>query len=259
MAAAQAGAEVIRPRYGTELSRFDKAVLDFATDVDIASERAVRQVLASARPDDAIEGEELGGSGDPSAPRRWLVDPLCGTSNFAARLPLFAVNVALQVLERDQGWPSVAAAADPIGEELFWTDGDRAFARRGGTDHALVPSAATALIDFNIEGPYPEAHGFEATRMLADPAFMESFRSRVVASSLALPWIAAGRLAGYVTAGNIRDNVHFSAGVALCRAAGCVVTGLRGQPLYTGVGGLLVAADQPTHDALVALVEKQFG
>jgi len=36
------------------------------------------------------------------------------------------------------------------------------------------------------------------------------------------------------------------------QAAGCVVTGLRGQPLRTGVGGLVAAADEKSHTALVA-------
>jgi myo-inositol-1(or 4)-monophosphatase len=52
--------------------------------------------------------------------------------------------------------------------------------------------------------------------------------------------------------------VHFSSGLALFRAAGCVITGLRGQPLHTGVGGLLAAADAETHAALLDLVRRQF-
>jgi myo-inositol-1(or 4)-monophosphatase len=61
-----------------------------------------------------------------------------------------------------------------------------------------------------------------------------------------------------VTDGHLRDSVHFAAGIALCRAAGCVVTGICGQPLHTGVGGLLAAADQATHTALIDLIGRQF-
>jgi myo-inositol-1(or 4)-monophosphatase len=52
--------------------------------------------------------------------------------------------------------------------------------------------------------------------------------------------------------------VHFASAIALCQAAGCVVTGIQGQPLHTGVGGLLVAADQVTHADLLAIIGKQF-
>ena len=75
--------------------------------------------------------------------------------------------------------------------------------------------------------------------------------------TLAVAWVAAGRRAAYVTDGRVHDSVHFAAGMALCRAAGCVVTGLDGRPPHTGAGGLVVAADQETHAALLDLIGGQ--
>ena len=60
-----------------------------------------------------------------------------------------------------------------------------------------------------------------------------------------------------MTDGHLRDSVHFSGGIALCQAAGCVITGLRGQPLHTGAGGLAAAADSETHAALIEIVGHQ--
>ncbi|MFD2356134.1 inositol monophosphatase family protein [Nonomuraea ferruginea] len=51
---------------------------------------------------------------------------------------------------------------------------------------------------------------------------------RVVSTTLAVAWVAAMRRAAYVTDGHLQDSVHFAAGIALCRAAGCVVTDLHG-------------------------------
>ena len=59
-------------------------------------------------------------------------------------------------------------------------------------------------------------------------------------------------------AGAARQYSGTLGGIALCQAAGCVVTGLRGEPVHTGAGGLLVAADQPTHATLLALIDRQF-
>ena len=73
-----------------------------------------------------------------------------------------------------------------------------------------------------------------------------------------MAWVAAGRRAAYLTDGHLHDSVHFTSGLALCQAAGCIVTNLRGQPVHTGVGGLIAAADEPTHTALLALIDKQF-
>jgi myo-inositol-1(or 4)-monophosphatase len=254
VAAADAGAAVVRARYGTSLARFDKSANDFATDADIEGEHAILEVLRSARPTDAYLGEELGVSGDTSSERVWLVDPLCGTLNFAAHTPLVAVNVAL----RDGGVVAVAAAADPFAGEVFWTDGKAAWVRREGVDRRLVPSSGTRLVDLDLDGPYPDVGASHVTGMLSDPAFRSEFGPRVLSTTLALGWLAAGRRAAYVTEGDLRDSVHFSSGIALCQAAGCVVTGLRGQPLHTGVGGLVAAADEDTHAALLAIVERQF-
>jgi myo-inositol-1(or 4)-monophosphatase len=58
--------------------------------------------------------------------------------------------------------------------------------------------------------------------------------------------------------GHLRDIVHFSTGIALCPAAGCVITGLRGPPLHTGAGGLIAAADDATHATLIEIINQQF-
>lgn len=67
-------------------------------------------------------------------------------------------------------------------------------------------------------------------------------------------WVAAGRHAD-ATEGDQPDSAHLAAGIAPCQAAGCIVTGLNGQPFHTGVGGLVVAADQHTHTALSRIIE----
>lgn len=67
--------------------------------------------------------------------------------------------------------------------------------------------------------------------------------------------------AAYVTEGDLRDNVHFAAGVSLCRAAGCIVTDLDGGPVDTGGSpatraGLIAAAAEATHAAMLALMHE---
>jgi myo-inositol-1(or 4)-monophosphatase len=253
VAAAQAGAAVVRRMYGTALTRFDKSGGDFATAADLEAERTIVQALQAARPGDAIAAEETGLTGAERAERRWLVDPLCGTLNYAARSMLVAVNVAL----RTGSGITAAASADPFSGEVFWADGHRACVRSGGVDTALAPSPDSRLVDANLDPPFPNAPGFRAVRLLADQAFTERFRPRVVSTTLALAWVAAGRRAAYVTDGHLLDSVHFSSGIALCQAAGCVVTGIYGQPLHTGAGGLIAAADRETHSWLLAMASSQ--
>ncbi|MFF0307017.1 inositol monophosphatase family protein [Streptosporangium sp. NPDC004379] len=253
LTAAQAGAAVVHARYGAPLTRFEKSAGDFATTADIEAEKAILDVLRTARPDDAVTGEESGRTGSGDAERMWLVDPLCGTLNYAARNMLVAVNVAL----RTSSGITAAACADPFSGEIFWTDGEHARVRCDGTDQELTPSPDSRLVDVNLDPPFPNEPRFRAVRLLAEPGFAERFRPRVVSTTLALVWVAAGRRAAYVTDGRLRDNVHFAAGIAVCRAAGCVVTGIHGQPLHTGAGGLVVAADAETHATLLNLIADQ--
>lgn len=240
--AAQAGALVTLAAYGTDLERHAKEGIDFATDADVATERAIRDSLLQTRPDDAFEGEELGSVG--TGARRWLVDPICGTANFAAGLPLFAVNVALAV----DGVPLVAAVADPPAGRVTWTDGASAFVRHGDGDVEARPSAASRIVNVNLESSYPGGSG---VRLLGDPEFRASFTPRVISSSLGVAWVADGRAAAYLTGGPLHGSVHFAAGIALCRASGAVVTALDGGPLGPDADGLIAAADKATHAALL--------
>ena len=247
--AARAGADVVARSYGSEHVRFAKTSTDFATETDIAAEEAIVHVLQRHRPVDARTGEESGDSGSLTASRRWLIDPLCGTSNFAATTPLLAVNVALT----QNGGSIAAAVADPIADELFWTDGSRALVRHGdGTEQALEPSPASALLEINCDGPLDRP--FIGGQLVHDPRVRAAYGPRVISSTLGVAWVAAGRRACYVSDGSFRGNVHFAAGIALAEAAGCVVTDLAGDPLHTG-RGLVVSADPTTHGEVLALVQ----
>ncbi|MEU4619250.1 inositol monophosphatase family protein [Actinoplanes sp. NPDC023801] len=251
--AAEAGAAVVRSHYGAELARFGKDGDDFATVADIEAERAILAILRAARPDDLVLGEESGRTGDGGNGRTWLVDPLCGTLNYAVRSMLASTNVAL----RTGGRVTVAACADPFNDEVFWTGGDTAYVRHDGVDRPLAPSAASRLVDLNLDPPFPNRPDFLAARMLSDDVFVERFRPRVVSTTLAVAWVAAGRRAAYVTDGHLEDSVHFAAGIALCRAAGCVVTDLDGRPPHSGRGGLIAAANDATHATLLSLIAAQ--
>ncbi|MEU3937599.1 inositol monophosphatase family protein [Streptomyces sp. NPDC029044] len=244
---ARAGAAVVRDMYGRRLSRIDKGAGDFATAADVEAEKAILAVIRAARPDDAVLGEEGGQQGAAGARRQWLVDPLCGTLNYAVGTMLVAVNVAL----RD----GAAAVADPFSGEVFVTDGETAWVRRDGADDVLLtPTPATRLVDVNLDPPFPNAPGFRAADLLAHPEFVARFRPRVVSTSLALAWVAAGKRAAYVTdGGGLSGSVHFAAGIALCRAAGCVVTGIDGAPLEESGRGLVVAADEESHALLMSM------
>jgi myo-inositol-1(or 4)-monophosphatase len=249
--AVEAGAAVVLRWFGAALERVDKGAGDFATTADLEAEQAIVSVLGRQRPEDGLLGEETGRGGRSGARRTWLVDPLCGTLNYAVMTRLVAVNVAL----RDDSRFLAAAVADPFEGAVFWADADRAMRRAGGRDTPLVPSAGSGLVDLNLDPPFPNAPAFRATRLAAHRDFMSRFKPRVVSSSIALAWVATGQRAAYVTDGDVRDSVHFAAGLALCEAAGCTLTDLHGLAVGQGATGLVAAADPSTHASLIDMIK----
>lgn len=249
----ETGAAVLRRLFGTALTRTSKGPDDFATNADFESEREMIDLLRRARPNDAVVAEESGIGGRRASERIWLIDPLCGTLNYAANTRLVAVNVALQ----DRTQLTIAAVADPFGEEVFWTDSRSSFSRRNGVDTPLVPNGRSRLVELDIESPCPNAPAFRAADLVADPQFTSQFRPRVLSSTLPLVWVASGRRASYISDGEMRQNVHHAAGIAICQAAGCKISDLWGRPCGSGETGLIAAADPVTHDAIRKLIAKR--
>ena len=134
-----AASAIVRERFGGVLGRIDKGDDDFATDADLSAEALIREVLRARRAGDAIVGEEAGRSGPPDARRVWLLDPLCGTVNYAAGTALVAVNAALV----EDGRTIAAAVADPFGDELGWTDGTAAWLDHGSARTSATPTSTS--------------------------------------------------------------------------------------------------------------------
>jgi myo-inositol-1(or 4)-monophosphatase len=252
IAVAEAGASIVRSRFGTALERIDKGAGDFATSADVEAEHAMLALLRRERAHDAVLGEETGRTGAGDGGRIWLIDPLCGTLNYAARMRVSAVNVALKA----GGIFLAAAVADPFNDEVYWTDMASACVRARGKDTPLRPDSRSRLVDLNLDPPFLNAPRFKAVTLAADAEFVAAFRPRVVSSSLALAWVATGQRAAYLSDGDVRDSVHFAAGLAVCEGAGCVVTDLQGRAWNAGPAGVLAAADTETHQALSTIIKK---
>jgi histidinol-phosphatase len=93
------------------------------SEADRAVEDMIRTRLAAARPTDAVLGEEEGASGE--GPRRWIVDPIDGTSNFVRGIPVYATLIALE----ENGEMVVGVASAPALGRRWWASrGEGSFA-----------------------------------------------------------------------------------------------------------------------------------
>ena len=112
--ATRAAGEIIRNGWNSERQITFKGRADIVTDIDVAAESAILEILTSAFPDFGILAEEsrpVAGS----SPYLWVVDPLDGTRNYAQSIPHFCTIVALAKDEE-----IVAGVVyDPVREETF--------------------------------------------------------------------------------------------------------------------------------------------
>jgi histidinol-phosphatase len=94
------------------------------TDADRAVERALREAVRQARPDDAFLGEEYGVTGSGS--RRWVIDPIDGTKNFVRGVPVWATLIALQQNEKTVVG---VVSAPALGRRWWAAEGNGAWTR----------------------------------------------------------------------------------------------------------------------------------
>ncbi len=128
-------------RFGALDLRVDtKPDLTPVTDADQAVERVLRQALAVDRPDDAILGEEFGGT-TTFRGRQWIIDPIDGTKNFVRGVPIWATLIALL----DDGVPCVGVVSAPALDRRWWAAGGRgAFGSVGGAPAQQLSVSAIA-------------------------------------------------------------------------------------------------------------------
>ena len=74
--------------------------------------------LSDAHPDYGILSEEVGEIKSKSTNKRWIIDPIDGTSNFMNGVPQFAISVAYE----DSGEIKSGIIFDPIKNEMFFAD-----------------------------------------------------------------------------------------------------------------------------------------
>jgi myo-inositol-1(or 4)-monophosphatase len=227
-------------------SRVDhKGAVDLVTDVDLASEEAIRAVLSRGTPDIPVLGEEGGGAAE--ARTRWVVDPLDGTTNFVHGLPHYGPSIALEV----DGQPVVGVVIDTHRGDVFR-------AHRGGGawlgDQRLRVSGVQSLDGALV------ATGFPTDRRVRAAFYLERVRwvmercqgiRRAGSAALDLSWLAAGRVDAFWEYDLARWDI--AAGRVIVEEAGGRVSALPGCDLGDRPSPL--ATNGHLHEAFAALFE----
>ena len=160
------------------------------TEADLATERAIRQILDAERPDDAILGEEYGTSGDTA--RRWVIDPIDGTHNYMRGIPVWATLIALTV----DGVPQVGVVSQPaIGRRWWAATGHGAWTNAAdgsprGIHVSGIDDIGAASISFQSIEQWDDVDLVPTLERLARAVW----RDRAYGDALPYMWLAEGRL-----------------------------------------------------------------
>ncbi len=147
------------------------------TDADTRVERMIRDRLASARPRDSVFGEEFGEAAGPAgasddaggAGRRWIVDPIDGTSNFVRGVPIWGLLLALVV----DGVPQLGVVSAPaLGRRWWGSTGHGAWMQQdGGEPRRLsvsgIDDLAESSLSYNSLKGWDEAGQLDALLSLS--------------------------------------------------------------------------------------------
>lgn len=232
------------PRFrAADLAVDTKPDRTFVTDADIAVERALRARIEADRPGDAFFGEESGTGGDSS--RKWILDPIDGTSNFLRGVPNWATLIALEI----DGAPSVGVVSAPaFGTRWYAEIGGGAWRHDvAGTPISMRTSGISELADASLSfqsiGQWRDAGYLAPLLSLAQSVW----RDRAYGDMWSYMLLAEG-LVDIVGEFDVKPY-DLAALVPIVREAGGRFTDIDGNE--TAWNGSALATNGPLHDAVL--------
>lgn len=217
------------------------------TDADTAVEDAVRAMIAERFPDDAVAGEERGGT--VGAGRAWVLDPIDGTKNFLRGVPAWATLIALV----DDGAPVVGVVSAPaLGRRWWAAKGAGAWASSGGAPAPIAVSGVTTLADAYLStthlGSWVEHHSREQYLDLVDACW----ENRAFGDFWQHCLVAEGAID--VAAEAIVNPWDVAAVQVIVEEAGGRFTDLTGLPSFEG--GSALSTNGLLHESALALLRR---
>lgn len=225
-----------------------KGAGDFVSKADLAAEKIIREELMEARPNYGWLAEEGGGAEGKDPTRRWIVDPLDGTTNFLHGLPHWSVSIALE----HKGEVVAGVVFDPAKDEMFYAEkgqgawlNDSQRLRVSARDRLIEAIFATGL-PFGGRADLPDTLQ-DLARILPTCAGVRRWGS----AALDLAYVAAGRYDGFWE--RRLNPWDLAAGLVILREAGGLA-----EPIVPGRSildeGEVVAANGVIYQKFAALV-----
>ncbi len=246
-----AAREAAGPTERIGVERFVKGDGSVVTAADHAMQARLTAELARRWPQYALLGEEMSGAAHASLMPQaqeglWCLDPLDGTTNYAAGVPFFGVSLALLKIDG----PVLGLVYDPLRDECFTAERGRGAWRNGVVLRTTTAAPdelrrCLAVVDFKrLPRPLAAALG-------SAPPY--GSQRNFGACSLEWCWLAAGRFHLYLHGG--QKLWDYAAGSLIAAEAGIPATTLDGEPVFSfGLASrsVVAAVDRPSFERWAA-------
>ncbi|MBL6863768.1 MAG: inositol monophosphatase [Rhodospirillales bacterium] len=221
--AARKASSKLRRDFGEveQLQISNKGPGDFVTNADIRTEEILRDTLDHARPGYGFLMEESGEIIGSEVNKRWIIDPIDGTTNFIHGIPHFAISIALE----DNGEIVAGVVYEPINDQMFWAEkgngawlNDRRI-RVSGRKHIRDSIFATGI-------PLEKKNQKNIFKQIENVITASAGIRRFGSAALDLAYVAAGRFDGFwETNLNAWD---IAAGIVLIKESGGMISEING-------------------------------
>jgi myo-inositol-1(or 4)-monophosphatase len=243
--AAKCAGAYLLSMFGQPTEVHQKGDTSFVSDVDLEASRLIESVLRKAYPDYALLDEEMHGAlhyefmHDPT----WVVDPLDGTSNFLAGIPIFGVAIALVENLKTK----VGVIFDPLHDELFVAEAGGGATLNGKPIHVSNQRGAKGGMLFAGRG-YKKRDRERHGKIIYDLEQKTTYFRRLGCATHMLSSVASGRADSVILTGNNPWDVL--SGALLVQEAGGRITD------YCGIewsldSGDLIASNGTLHQDIV--------
>ncbi len=255
--AADAAGQAILPFFRTGLDvdvKPGNRPFDPVTEGDRAGEQAIRSLLASGAPNDAVFGEEFGAI-EPAAPSgyRWIIDPIDGTRGFILGLPTWGTLIGV---EKD-GVPTLGLMDQPYVGERFYSDGTASyFARHTTTPRRLETRNTQSLAEAHMAATHPDIFASPHERSVFDKFRQRVRDTRFGTDCYAYCLLAAGFIDIVIEAG--LQSYDVAALIPIIEHAGGCITTWDGAPAQAG-GRIIATANPALHAAALTEIRATGG
>ncbi len=243
---ANAAGQAIRPFFRSNFAHETKGDASPVTEADRAAEAAIRAILDTECPHDAITGEEYGEKPGTSG-RSWIIDPIDGTVSFMAGRPIFGTLIALL----KDGWPVMGVIDQCIGGERWLGAAGRDTTLNGQPVRTRSCRSLAVAVRASTGPQYFDDHNAEHFMALT----AKTAHKRMVWGGDCYNYglLAAGHIDLVVESGlKLHD---FAALVPVVEGAGGMMCDWNGEPLHAASEGDVIALGDPARleDVLEAL------